>query len=232
VTGAWRSAAFAVALAAAGAVAAQPNGSASVRQSGDAIVFDGRIDAASAQAFQRLLEQDPAIRRLVIHSLGGLVAPALDVGEAVFRRGLDVEVDRACLSSCANYVFPAGRHKLLSGPAAVGWHGNMAHVLYRAQHGEEHWSDADLAQARALARREEAFYRRIGVDGFVCWFGKIPPYDVDEFYTLSPEDMARFGIRDVTVRADAPTGPEADVRTIAVDAGTLEAIRPAVPLSE
>ena len=156
-----------------------------VRRDGETIFFTGRIDSASARQFLRLVD-DPAVHRLVIRSPGGFAAPALDIGEAVHAHGLDVDVDRYCLSSCANYVFPAGRQKRVSGPAAVGWHGSMAHVLYRQAHGEEHWSEDVFAQARELAAREAAFFRSIGVDGFVCWFAKLPPYGVDGFYTLSP----------------------------------------------
>ena len=212
--------AFVLAIAAGGAHA-----QAIVRQRGDAIVFSGRIDQASVREFLLLLP-GPSVRRLVIRSQGGLVEPALDMAEALFGRGLDVEVDQSCLSSCANYVFPAGRHKLLSGPFAVGWHGNMAHVLYREARGDEHWSEPMMASARVLARREAAFYARIGVDGFVCWFGKLPPYGVPDFYALSVTDMAGFGIRDVTVRAPVGAPPSPDVRSIAVDWGTLERIRP------
>ena len=214
----------------AAAAHAQPGPSTTVRREGDAVVFRGRIDTPAVREFLRLSE-DPAVLRLVIRSPGGLVDAALDMAEAVHDRGLDVEVDTACLSSCANYVFPAGRRKLLSGPAAVAWHGNMAHVLYRAQRGEEQWSEAQLAQARALARREDAFYRRIGVDGFVCWFGKIPPYAVPDFYALSPRDMARFGIGEVSVRhPDAPL--PADVRMLAVDPAVAVQERPVVRLED
>ena len=104
----------------------------------------------------------------------------------------------ACLSSCANYIFPAGRRKRLGHPRAVGWHGNMAHVLYLQASGQANWSEPALEEARQLARREAAFYRRIGVDGFVCWFAKIAPYDIDDSYSLRVEDMARFGISGVT----------------------------------
>ena len=214
-----------VALAGAGAALhAQPSPSAGVWRDGDAIVFSGRIDGPSVREFLRLLD-DPAVTRLVIRSPGGLVAPALDMAEALHARGLDVEVAQACLSSCANYVFPAGRRKLLSGPEAVGWHGNMAHVIYRQLRGEEQWSEDMMSQARELAPREEAFFRSVGVDGFICWFGKIPPYYEDDFYALSVADMRRFGITDVTVvnpAAPLPTG----VRMLTVDFATLEAGRP------
>jgi len=227
------STALLLALALAGGAArAQSPASASVRQVGDAVVFRGRIDGPSVAAFLQLL-QDPRVTRLVITSVGGLVAPALDMAEALHARGIDVEIPEACFSSCANYIFPAGRHKLLGRSDAVGWHGNMAHVLYRQQTGQERWSEAVMADARRLARREAAFFRRIGVDGFVCWFAKIPPYDEAQFYTLSMEDMARFGIHEVSVNyGPVRAAPAGDVRPVAVDWTALEAARPVLRLDE
>jgi hypothetical protein len=210
--------------------AAQPAPGASIQRAADALVFDGRIDSAAAARFLQLLE-DPGVTRLVITSPGGLVAPALDMAEAIHARGLAVEVPSTCLSSCANYVFPAGRRKQLGRPDAVGWHGNMVHVLHLQQSGQANWAPEALAQARALARREADFYRRIGVDGFVAWFGKLAPYGVEDFYYLSAADMARFGIRDVTTGAAAAAGDPAR-RPVAVDWPGLEALRPAVRLDE
>lgn len=198
---------------------------ATVERVGDAVVFRGRIDAASAARFQELL-REAAITRVVITSQGGLVGPALDMAQALFERGLDVEVPQACLSSCANYVFPAGRHKRLGHARAVGWHGNMTHVLHLHQSGRESWSEAEIQEARLLARREQAFFRRIGVNGFVCWFGKIAPHDVQEFYALTPRDMARFGIAGVVVDT-GPSGPDAP-QLLSIDADLLETHPPAV----
>lgn len=203
---------------------------ATVDASGDAVVFDGRIDARSAQQFLQLL-QDPAIRRLVITSRGGLVDAALDMAEAIAVRELDVEVPTVCLSSCANYIFPAGRRKSLGWPGAVAWHGNMTHIVWLDQTGHGAWTREEMDDARRLARREARFYARIGVDGFACWFGKIAPYDVEDFYRLSVADMERFGIGDVTVHDEVPPGtPASELRTLDVDWSTLDAIRPVVTL--
>ena len=210
--------------------AAQPAPGAGVQRSGDALVFEGRIDTASAARFLQLL-QEPGVTRVVITSPGGLVSPALDMADAIHERGLSVEVPTACLSSCANYIFPAGRRKLLGRPDAVGWHGNMAHVLYLQQSGQASWPPEQMAQARELARREADFYHRIAVDGFVGWFGKLAPYDVEDFYALCADDMARFGIRDVTV-GPATGEPNPAVRLLAVDWSVLEALRPAVRLAD
>ena len=138
----------------------------------------------------------------------------------------------ACLSSCANYIFPAARRKTLGRPDAVAWHGNMTHVLYLQQSGQERWDERSIDNARQLARREANFFRRIGVDGFLCWFGKLAPYSIDDFYYLSVQDLARFGVRDVTVPEPSPDAPRdaEGVRKIHVDWPGLEATRPAVPL--
>lgn len=208
-------------------VAATPARAGTVALDGEAVVVQGRIDRDLVQRALPLL-QEPAVTRLVITSGGGLVDAALDLAEAVHARHLDVEVPSRCLSSCANYVFPAGRHKLLARPGAVGWHGTMAHVLYLQASGQEHWSEVEIEQARQLARREQAFYERIGVDGFVAWFAKLPPYGVDEFYTLSPADMARFGIRDVTVREPEAAIADPLVVPVSVDAAGLVALRRSV----
>ncbi|RYY86189.1 MAG: hypothetical protein EOO24_35870 [Comamonadaceae bacterium] len=208
-----------------------------VERSGDAIVFDGRIHGRTADAFLQLLREDPAIRRLVITSQGGIVDAAIDMAEAIHARGLDVEVPSACFSSCANYILPAARRKLLAAPGVVAWHGNMAHVLYMQQAGQQQLGDSVIEEARRLARREAAFFRRIGVDDFICWFAKIPPYDVEDSFFLSVADMERFGLRDVTVRADRADNTDraglaagAGPRLVAVDWATLDAIRPVLRL--
>ena len=202
-----------------------------VELQGDAIVFEGRIDEVAAAIFLQLVSE-PGVRRLVITSPGGLVIPALDMAEALHARGLDVEVPRACYSSCANYIFPAGRRKLLGGPAAVGWHGNMHHILYLQRTGQGQWRRTEIAAALTLARREDAFFRHIGVDQFVCWFGKLPPHQVEEFYALLPQDMALFGITGVTLRDEGiPPYAPPEVVMLSTDRGAVDAARQEVPLT-
>ena len=219
-----------LALVLAGAVHAQPAPPARVEASGDAIVFEGRIDPASSARFVELT-RNPAIRRVVITSQGGLVGPALDMADAIQGRQLDVEVPQACWSSCANYIFPAGRGKRLGHSRVIGWHGNMTHVLWLSQTGREKWDEPLMVEARALARREAIFYRRIGVDGYACWFAKLAPYEAPGFYTLRVEDMGRFGITGVTV-ADAARQDDDSPDVVDVDWQRLATGRPNVLIEE
>lgn len=218
-------------LVAAGAHAQEPPPAAQVQVADDAIVFRGRILRRSADEFLRVLQAHPEVKRLVITSGGGQVTSALEMGEAIHARRLDVEVPVACLSSCANYLFPAGRRKRLGHPLAVGWHGNMTHVLFMQLTGEADYSDELMQGARWLVRREAEFFPRIGVDGFACWFAKLAPYAVANYYTMSPADMARFGITGVEVLpGPAPAPGDNTPVMVTVDFPRLEHTRPAMPL--
>lgn len=220
-----RRAALAGLVAAAGAHAQSPAPTV-VQAVGEAVFFNGRIDPDSAARFLLLLQEEK-VTRVVITSRGGNVASALDMAVAIHERQLDVEVPTVCESSCANYIFPAARNKTLGRPGAVAWHGNMQHVLYLQQTGQANWTASEMESARQLGAREAEFYRRIGVDGFVCWFGKLPPYNIEDFYWLSVQDMERFGIIRTSVQEPLPSASEnGEAGRVSVDWSGLEAIRP------
>ncbi len=48
------------------------------------------------------------------------------LGEWVFANKIDIEVNDYCLSSCANYVFTAGKNKYISNKAIIGFHGGLS----------------------------------------------------------------------------------------------------------
>jgi hypothetical protein len=153
----------------AGAPAASPDG---------VIHYDGPISAAHNRRFFETLAGRP-LRRLSITSSGGDVAAAIALGEWVYARHLDIEVPDYCLSSCANYVFPAGRHKVIRSGAIVAWHGNYRHLqqtgLWRddvtarmLHHGEDEQAATRhvRAQVDELTGLERDFFARIGVDEY------------------------------------------------------------------
>jgi hypothetical protein len=144
-----------------------------------------------------------------------VVEAGIALGSWVFDHNLDIEIPEYCLSSCANYVFPAGRHKSIGPGAIVAWHGNYNHLqqtgLWRddiAVRMESHGEDAATAEIHVreevdrLASLERAFFARIGVNEYLCWVGKMPPYNAPDYYFLSRQDMARFGVSDVHIPPD------------------------------
>jgi len=185
--------------------------------------------AISAEKNRRFFEAHAGlpIARLLITSGGGEVEAAVELAEWVFAHGIDVEVEDYCLSSCANYVFPAARARRIREGAVVAWHGNYTHLLQTglwrddiAPRAERTGEDKATAEAEVkgltdrLAALERAFFEKIGVDQYLCWIGKMPPYSVPNYYFLSVEDMARFGVTRVT----APPGyGETDVSGFAAD---------------
>jgi hypothetical protein len=59
-----------------------------------------------------------------------------------------------------------------------------------------------LAQVDRLVRLEQDFFRHVGVDEYLCWIGKMPPYNIPNYYFLSKADMVRFGVTQVQTPPD------------------------------
>lgn len=174
------------------------------------IRYDGEISRENnALLLQRVAGQH--IDQLLIDSPGGSVEAGIALGNWLFDHGIDVVVDGYCLSSCANYVFTAARHKTVRPGAVVAWHGNFHHldatglwrddVAARVADGER--EEVARREIRALVERlvglEKAFFNKIGVDQYLCWVGKQPPYSVPYYYFLSAADMRRFGVDNVSL---------------------------------
>ena len=208
---------------------------ATLRWSGDTAYYDGLTYTAAAAAFASLVNTQP-IKRLVINSGGGHVGPAIDKALLIHQKGIEVVVRGQCYSSCANYIFPAGAKQIIADGSVVGWHGTVTHLKYKHQMGQLALNAEDLNEYKKLSAREKEFFQRIGVDGFIAWFGKIPPYGVRDTYLLSPQDMQRFGLRNLQVRQDyVQTNLSAfnrrdpnSLKFIEVDWAGFEAIRPQV----
>lgn len=176
--------------------------------------YRGEINADNNRGFFERVGDQP-VRRLVVDSPGGEVSAGIALGLWIFTHDIEVEVEQRCLSSCANYVFTAGRRKRIRPGAVVAWHGNYHHLQATglwtddigprmARTGEDR-SAATAAverQMRDLVRREREFFRLIDVDPYLCWVGKAPPHSVPNYFTLDIADMARFGVHSVIVDGD------------------------------
>ena len=105
------------------------------------IIYRGPISPESNDLLFELLEAAESIpKKLIITSKGGETIAGIELGQWVFRNRIHVVVPEYCLSSCANYIFPAGNTKTLESTAAVAWHGGAM---------QEDWGDtcSDLAKS-------------------------------------------------------------------------------------
>jgi hypothetical protein len=167
---------------------------------GAAIGYSGELTQAGLKALQVADAADgERATTLLIRSNGSEAMVGVRFGEWVHARGLDVVVVDYCLSGCANYVFPAGRQKTILPGAIVAWHGDVHMRRFRPV-TETRRGGRDLAV-------EEAFFRELGVAECLCRVGDDSPLGAPTigrwrrwqgFFTLSPEDMARFGVENVT----------------------------------
>lgn len=180
--------------------------SADTRLEAETAYYSGPISTELNQRFFEAV-QGKTVKRLIITSGGGEVEAGIALGLWVRERKLDIEVPEYCLSSCANYVFTAGHQKSIGEGAIVAWHGNYNHLkqtgLWQddiAGRMKRYGEDSATAKAQVreevdrLVRMEQDFFARIGVNEYLCWIGKMPPYSAPDYYFLSRQDMARFGV--------------------------------------
>ncbi|HEY0975064.1 MAG TPA: hypothetical protein VGE57_11265 [Solimonas sp.] len=196
-------------------------------------------DAAVLRRLSALYaQQDPPPTRLRIDSEGGNVHLALNLGEWIQARELDVEVLGQCASSCANYVFTAGRRKLLHPDSVLLWHGGAFQASLETdalRRGEAVYQDL-----HAWRQRELAFFARAGIDPLITVYGQLPPWDAIyeagryAGYDYSLDDLLRLGVTGVETLGGAwrpdTTHGVASVLRITVDPNQLPALRVRVGL--
>jgi len=92
---------------------------------------------------------------LVINSSGGYAEPALDAALIIYQKGIDVYVDGMCGSSCANYIFLAGRYKYSTKNSIIFWHGSPRSnpEMNTPPSG---WTDEEVRTSNARLRRVKA----------------------------------------------------------------------------
>ncbi len=94
---------------------------------------------------------------MVIASDGGEVTAAIRLARAIRARGLLLVVDDRCISSCANFLFPAARTKAVAERALLIFHGGIAPGAFGGLFGG--------GEERELLALTRAFFSEIGVDG-------------------------------------------------------------------
>lgn len=83
----------------------------------------GEIQPGDAAALAKLYT--PQTTLLVVRTGGGNAEEGLKLGRFIHDHTLDLEVDTTCASSCANYLFPAARRKVIDPGAVLGFHGTL-----------------------------------------------------------------------------------------------------------
>jgi hypothetical protein len=187
-----------------------------IERNGNTVTYRGRLTEKGFDAL-RQIARNRAVTALLIESVGGEIVLGMDIGNWVADRELDVVVDRACLSSCANYIFTAGRSKQILPGAVVAWHGSakqaglldgldqvtQADIESRGLSPREQRQElgrarkANMNYLTAAIHKQDRFFYRVGVDEYITRVGN-EQFGVRGFFYMSVADMAVFGIENVT----------------------------------
>jgi len=162
-----------------------------IRIAGQTLCFAGDIDRDSAARAGTLLA-GRGLTAVVITSDGGEVTAAVRLARAIRARGLLLVVKDRCISSCANFLFPAARTKAVAPNSLLVFHGGIAPGAFGGLFGE--------GEERELLSLPRTFFREIGVDGSITYD---PPWRRDsrsgarslaEEWTATPAALRRHGV--------------------------------------
>lgn len=184
-----------------------------IKVEGSVVSYRGGLNPAGTLAVLEVIRQG-RYKTLRIESRGGEIFSAMEFGTGIFEYGMDVVVTKLCISSCANYIFPAGRHKTIEAGALVLWHGDARQYDFmetlrrletqEAKLGVEKMTEPDqklLAYERKSMAAQDAFYASIGIDGHIARIG----HELDrpaQLWTMPKREMETFNILNVS----APDG--------------------------
>ncbi len=207
---------------------------AQVHITGDTVYYQGNISTASTQVFKAVVAgvKRGQLTRLVISSVGGETRNGREIGHWVHDMALVVEIERVCFSSCANYIFPAGRARVIRANALVGWHGNERgmeigtkergvsleaemrrllppEILNGPTEKIQGHVDEALVSLQKSMQEEAAFYSLLRLkDAFAtCAVGdgassKYPALQDKKGWGFSIKDMARLGLANTVYLGD------------------------------
>lgn len=177
---------------------------------GGNLIYQGEITEESNNSiFSSFRNAKIKPNRLLISSHGGAIGDGLALGNWVRENNLNVEVTGTCLSSCANYVFPAGNLKYLRKDSVLIWHGSAWQPQWDSA---EELSDKFKTYITVMRKKETDFYADIEVDNLLPVYGqsKISLWDyIQSFfgkgtvgYDYSIADMKKFGVKNIVVTGD------------------------------
>lgn len=168
----------------------------------DILFYDGELNEESV-ALAIDTSQSRQLSQLNIRSYGGEITSAMRFATWIRSKGLDVEINEICFSSCANYIFPAGRMKYVSEKDLIGWHGGAYQKVE-----EDEFDDPEDAASFNLyivkaQKQETALFQYLGVNPALPNLGQQPGNDCqthgEQGWYYSVEDLKRLGVDHVVL---------------------------------
>lgn len=171
---------------------------------GNEIYYEGSIRKESNEKLFLLHKNNKGIDTVSIKSIGGEVNKGMDLADFIFENQLNVKVVDYCMSSCANYVFPAGKNKILSNAGLIGFHGGVSMFSSQIESlPETHRELAKKYMANAK-QREIDFYKKIDVNREITTLGQAEYYSEiygDDYFGwyYSVDSLCMLGVKNITI---------------------------------
>ncbi|NQY53292.1 MAG: hypothetical protein HRT42_06920 [Campylobacteraceae bacterium] len=179
---------------------------------------------ANSKVFELYKNNLKTIKYLSITSKGGEVNNGLDLADFILKNKLSVKVLDYCLSSCANYVFPAGKNKVLGNRALIGFHGGANSREFTAKDIDETFVEEIIKSSLAnnikiskkeakeqflsymnqTSKREQEFFFKINVNKKLSTLGQNKKYlylEKEGFnaWYYSIKTMQKLGLENISV---------------------------------
>lgn len=164
------------------------------------VCINGELGFDTSVALKALVRNHAGqIKFVVITSPGGYLTPALDMADIIDRNEYDVVVGGVCASSCAQFLFMAGRVKYLLDGAILAFHGGP---ISDAKIAKMDVSNKNKLFLKEENRRFKVFYKRMGLNMEML---TKPPAWVEEklrsgkiiFWTWPVDQLKNFGVKNI-----------------------------------
>lgn len=164
----------------------------------DSIKFEGPITYDSVIKLQYIYNHSEGIRKIIVNSSGGLTTAGLCLGEFIMKNAISVEVRGGVFSSAANYVFTAGKYKIINKDSVIGFHGGENSPYY-----------LDLETGKVVRKDgtskneawEKDFYKRAGINPDIASEGQQEKYNRygDDYigWTYTTGALGKLGIKNI-----------------------------------
>ncbi len=171
----------------------------------DTLYVDGNISKNDDKVLSEIIENSLIpVRTISINSGGGDIETAINIGHIIYDRGISIEVRRLCLSSCANYLFPAARNKIINYGSIIGFHGSpnsddskLITTVDGARTSDPAITDKIFSEIR---KTDKLFYNKINVSWMMPLCGQKENIgDPDTgLSTYDEKDFAQFGVKNIS----------------------------------
>ena len=167
------------------------------------ICIQGEITPETAKSFLSVEEKENTY--IVLNSPGGDVSAAIDIATRIFERHLNVVVDKICISSCANYLFPSGNLKFVIPGGLLGFHGGPGQGSTITYVGPERLRESAILEVhdytKLLLEKQGVLYSEIGLDANLIYVVPLPvPNNFEASRSFWVYDRARllhYGINNI-----------------------------------